>query len=316
MATAKQMFEKANAKGDGRLNEAEFLAYKAAEHQENIRLFGGDADTQEHWKTEYGLYNKITADKDGLSMDDLVATMPIWAAVMEAMASGEAGASDVPKLIAFGVHARALMIRLALTYSNCKFEDCHVTMAEYEEMKNKGRIGDMAELPCMMCPDGTEMTRAYSILRYVCMSNKGRKGECLYPGHADADLTFKIESVVELMGDPFNMKIANFTIPMAPGYKDKDQNFINFIAKDLPDVMAAIEAMLVANGTKYLAANCITLADFVFGAFLLKLPYNDKYANQHIVEAVVRKYPKTYALAETLKGDFGYYIQNGLKSEM
>jgi glutathione S-transferase len=148
------------------------------------------------------------------------------------------------------------------------------------------------------------------------MSNKGRKGESMYPGHADADLTYKIESVVELMGDGLNKKIAGFTMPMSPNYKDKDQNFINFIAKDLPDVMAGIEAMLVANGTKYLAANHITLADLVFGAFLLKLPYNDKYANQHIVEAVVRKYPKTYALAETLKDDFGYYIQNGLKSEM
>ena len=111
------------------------------------------------------------------------------------------------------------------------------------------------------------------------------------------------------------MKIANFTIEMAPGYKDKDQNFINFIAKDLPEVCSALETMLIANGTRYLAANCLTMADIVFGAFLLKLPYNDKYANQHIVEAVVRKYPKTYELAETLKTDFGYYIQNGLKSE-
>merc|ERR1740138_199776 len=104
-----------------------------------------------------------------------------------------------------------------------------------------------------MHPDGTEMTKAYSILRFVCLSNKGRKGECLYPGHADADLTYKIESVVELLGDGLNNKIAGFTEPSAPTYKDKDQNFINFIAKDLPDVMAALEAMLVANGTKYLA---------------------------------------------------------------
>jgi len=314
MATAKDMFSKANVKGDGRLNEAEFLAYKAAEHQENVRLFGGDPDTQEHWKTEYGLYNKICPDKDGLSMDDLVATMPIWAAVMEAMASGEAGASDVPKLYSSGVHGRALMIRLALTYSNCKFEDCHVTMQDIKDMYSKGQLSD-PEVPVMIHPDGTEMTKSFSILRYVCMSNKGRNGECLYPGHADADLTFRIESVVELMGNPFNLKIANFTFEGAPGYKDKDQNFINFIAKDLPDTMAELEAMLVANGTRYLAANHVTLADFVFGGFLLKLPYNDNYANQHIVEAVVRKYPKTYALAETLKQDFGYYIQNGLKAE-
>lgn len=83
----------------------------------------------------------------------------------------------------------------------------------------------------------------------------------------------------------------------------------------MPDALAALEAMLIANGTRYLAANHITLADFVFGSFLLKLPYNDKYGQQHIVEAVLRKYPKTYALAECLKGDFAYYIENGLKSE-
>jgi glutathione S-transferase len=279
MAKADEMFAAANTKGDGRLNEAEFLAYKAAEHQENIKRFGDDPKSQDHWKTEYGLYNKITPEKDGLSMDDMMATIPIWGAVMEAMASGEAGASDIPKLISFPVHGKALMIRLALTYANCKFEDCHISPAELQEMSSKGTIGENTELPCLMHPDGTEMTKAYSILRFVCLSNKGRKGECLYPGHADADLTFKIESVVELLGDGLNNKIAGFTEPSAPTYKDKDQNFINFIAKDLPDVMAALEAMLVANGTKYLAANHVTLADFVFGGLLLKLPYNDKYAN-------------------------------------
>lgn len=230
LETAKQMFQKANAKGDGRLNEAEFLTYKEAEHQENIRLFGGDPDTRDQWKTEYGLYNKITADKDGLSMDDLLATLPIWGAVMEAMASGAAAASDVPKLLNFAVHGKALMIRLALTYSNCKFEDCHISPKDLLEMSRKGEIGENCELPCMLMPDGTEMTKAYSILRYVCLSNKGRKGECLYPGHADADLTFRIESCVELLGDPFTNKIANFSEASAPGYKDKDQNFTLFIA--------------------------------------------------------------------------------------
>lgn len=136
--SAKSMFAKANGKGDGRLNEAEFLAYKAAEHQESIRLFGDDPKTQDHWKTEYGLYNKITADKDGLSMDDLLATLPIWGAVMEAMASGEAGSSDVPKLLAFAKHGDALMLRLALTYSNCKFEDCHLSPKELLDMSRSG----------------------------------------------------------------------------------------------------------------------------------------------------------------------------------
>lgn len=37
--------------------------------------------------------------------------------------------------------------------------------------------------------------------------------------------------------------------------------------------------MLVANGTKYLAANHLTMADMIFASFLLKLPYNDKYDN-------------------------------------
>lgn len=74
----------------------------------------------------------------------------------------------------------------------------------------------------MLLPDGTEMTKAHAILRHICLSNKGRKGECLYPGHADADLTYKIECCIELLGDGFTNKIANFTLASAPGYKDKD----------------------------------------------------------------------------------------------
>jgi len=46
------------------------------------------------------------------------------------------------------------------------------------------------------------------------------------------------------------------------------------------------------------------MADIVFACFLFKVPYNDAYGNQHIVEAVVRKYPKVHCLAEKLKCDF------------
>jgi len=63
-----------------------------------------------------------------------------------------------------------------------------------------------------------------------------------------------------------------------------------------------------------LCANHITLADIIFGALLVKLPYNDNYANQHILQAIMEDYPKTKALGETLRADFDDYIKNGLKA--
>jgi len=53
--------------------------------------------------------------------------------------------------------------------------------------------------------------------------------------------------------------------------------------------------------TKWLAANYMTLADFVVGAHILRLAYNPKYKNKHIIESIIGKYPKSKAWAENFR---------------
>ena len=153
------------------------------------------------------------------------------------------------------------------------------------------------------------MHKPMAMLRYICQANKGKNGECMYPANQDPDLHWKIENCVEILSGDFGNKIGSFCVPTHPDYANKDQNFINFIAKDLPDVLEQLETMLNKCNTKYLVDNCMTMADILFSTFLFMLPFNDVYPNQHIVEAVIRKYPKTCCLAECLKSDFEFMMK-------
>ena len=94
------------------------------------------------------------------------------------------------------------------------------------------------------------------------------------------------------------VKWINFTIPFVPGYKDKDEHFINFICKDFPAHLAKIEARLAAQKGKFMLGNDLTLADFVVAIPFFLLSHNDGFEFSHIVASVVSKYPKTNAWIE------------------
>ena len=58
------------------------------------------------------------------------------------------------------------------------------------------------------------------------------------------------------------------------------------------------ENHLKANKTKYLCGDHPTLADFAMGAHLIRLAYNHKYENEHIIKAVIANYPLAQAWIE------------------
>ena len=116
------------------------------------------------------------------------------------------------------------------------------------------------------------------------------------------------EQAIEYFGDDLDKKCMKFCDPKNPDYGNKDQNFINFIAKDLPNVLEYWEAYMNKTGKKYLVGDSMTMADILFASFLMKLPYNPRYENQHIVEAVIRKYPKLMALSEDLLVKFDFVV--------
>ena len=119
-------------------------------------------------------------------------------------------------------------------------------------------------------------------MRYVGRAYKGRNGEVLYPGAEDPDLTFEIDDVME-SAEEFIGTYVNFLIPFLPGYKDKDEHFTQFIIKHFPAFLKKLEERLTKNAKKYLVADHMTVADIAVAANLFKMPYNDNYANQHIL---------------------------------
>jgi len=311
MPKVKARFVECDKDKDGRLNQAEFMAFKQCEHEANAKLLGEPCNTQEFWAAEYGLCNKICPGKEGVAQEDFACAMVIWGAVMREMMGGMgAKGPRGMKLHHLGaMGGEGLMLKLALAYTGCEFEDCCMTQQDFEKAKAAGQFSACCTLPCMTSADGCEMHMAYPTLRFICASMKGKNGECLYPGNQEPGLRWKIENCVEILGEDFCKKIAGVCGPAAPGDASHGQNFINFLAKDLPDVLECVEALLNKQNTKYLAADCMTLADIIFATFLFTLPYNDMYPNQHIVEAVLRKYPKTLCLAERLKCDFAFFCK-------
>lgn len=169
MGMAKEMFTKCDANKDGLLNSAEFMNYKQCEHDANVKMFGDNVKGEEHWNSEYALYNKICPDKEGISFEDLCQSMAIWGCVMEEMMKGSGSGEGGVKLYTTGkMDAPALVIKMALRYVGCNVEYCVVTEDQFKT-QCPGKT-----LPCMCLADGTEMQKRFAILRYVCAANTGK----------------------------------------------------------------------------------------------------------------------------------------------
>jgi len=91
--------------------------------------------------------------------------------------------------------------------------------------------------------------------------------------------------------DPLVMEIAKFTCPFFPEYKEKEKHFGIHITEFLPKTCAMLESVLKECGTKWLCADHITLGDFAIGTHLMKISYNPRFENEHIIRAVISKYP-------------------------
>lgn len=202
---------------------------------------------------------------------------------------------------------------MAFKYCNVEFEDENLAPEEFGQRKAAGKYPN-GQLPVLHLDDGTMMSQSNSIARYICAAYKGRNGEVLYPGNTDPMLSYKIDDFVE-DAEELTYKCAKWHIvPILPQYKEKDDHFVTFITTKFPTFLQKIEDRLTKSQTKYMFTNTMTLADICFAAFLIQFPYNDAYDYQHIVQAVFLDYPKTKALAEQLKGDFGFYMKDMVKS--
>lgn len=107
------------------------------------------------------------------------------------------------KLEYFGIHGRAIPIRLLLSYCNVPFEDHFLTFAEFGKKKAEGAYTS-GQVPVLTLDDGTQLSQSKAILRYLGKTYKGRNGETLYPGHADPLLSLKIDALIDTREDQLN----------------------------------------------------------------------------------------------------------------
>ena len=85
------------------------------------------------------------------------------------------------------------------------------------------------------------------------------------------------------MQDDLFKEYVKFTLPFIDAYKKKDEHFLEFITKYFPKFLDTLNTHLIQKKTKWLCADHETLADFALGSHIVRLCYNDKYENLHIM---------------------------------
>ena len=178
----------------------------------------------------------------------------------------------------FGVHSRGLMNRMIIGHLDLQGDEIKdrqdIGMAEFQANKHE-MGGDFGQLPALKLADGTLRSQNKSIARFLSKKYKSKTGDCLYPGHADSMMSYYIDNWLEQQ-DELAKAYNNWSHPIYAGYKEKDKNFLSFISTWMPNFLKKVEDSLDKNGTKWLCADHITLADFAIGCHIVKLAYNHK----------------------------------------
>jgi glutathione S-transferase len=206
------------------------------------------------------------------------------------------------EFIYFPNHLRGIIPRMVIGHLDHKdaVKDTPVTIKDF--FANKEKYGRFGQAPVMKNTEtGEMMGQQNAILRYLAKTYNAKDGSSFYPGTKDPMLTLQIDQWVDTQDEWF-LAIRTHTVPFLDAYKNgKDDEFVKFICDYLPARLEKIENHLKKNKTKFLCSDKVTLADFAIGAHLVKTAWNPKYDQEHIVLAVLAKYPLTHAWAEHFK---------------
>ena len=184
----------------------------------------------------------------------------------------------------FDINGRALLARILLDYCKVEYIDKRLTPQEFGANKAAGRYR-FGQVPVMFFEDGEHLTQSMAIARHIAENNRGRNGERLYDKR-DHETCYQIDLIFKDIADLAPNWI-NFTIPIVPAYKDKDDHFVSFICKTFPAHLAKLEARFSQHSGKYILGKELTLGDFVAAIPFFLLSHNEGYENSHIVSAVV-----------------------------
>ena len=81
-------------------------------------------------------------------------------------------------------------------YCNVPHTEKRLSFEEFGKGKAAGEF-KFGSVPVINMKDGTQQAQTQSIIRWVALKFKGRKGEKLYPGKADPEASYRIDTLTE-----------------------------------------------------------------------------------------------------------------------
>lgn len=205
----------------------------------------------------------------------------------------------------FNFNGRVLTLRMVAFYCNVPHTNDRITSDQFKERKmaKKYKFGS---LPVINMKDGTQMAQTESLVRWICLSFRGKRGETLYPGKFNPDASYLIDSYAETasgyLSKPWGGYMSGNPIP--------PEKVKEAIETSWTQLLTLIEKLLSKNSNpNFLVGNSITLADAAFGSFLLKFALGPHNPHKAEYTAEIEKYPKVKKWAYgTIKGAWGAWF--------
>lgn len=143
------------------------------------------------------------------------------------------------------------------------------------------------------------------MLRWIALQSAGKKGERLYPGNLNPEISWDIDSAIEVSDSYLNK---GWDVYMQGAVSDDKAKEI--VSTTWNELLTKIEKLLKKNpNPNFLIGNSLTTADCAYGAYLLKWTCQDKFAHKNYYEAEVQKFPKVkYWRDNTIKKVFGAWF--------
>ena len=173
-------------------------------------------------------------------------------------------------------------------YAGIQYKDSRRTFKEVNEKIAAGKL-KFDGIPNIHLPDGTQMGQTMSMMRWMGLAAKGKKGECLYPGKSDPEASYRIDEIFEF-SESYSSTF---------GVHTKEAATIDMIKKVVDEhwttLVVAMNNWLSENqNPDFLVGNHITMADIAFGQYLLRFPLNEHLPEdwRKLYLDEVSKYPK------------------------
>lgn len=127
----------------------------------------------------------------------------------------------------------------------------------------------------------------------------------LYPGNSNPELSYKIDSLIDLYTNDFG-KFAPVFVTIVPNYYENfDKVFTNFITKEWEPFLARLDKHLEG---KYLFGNNFTIADAYVSSFFFLSSHNEQFEHNMILKALLAKHPRVEAWIDGIAYEFRDYF--------